>query len=165
MAPPRFAVDKMLGRLATWLRLLGLDATYGAHLSGRTLLRHARDEDRVILTRDRRLLRMPQAPPLLFITSDHFREQLRQVIAAYALDPFAGIFSRCSRCNAPLHTIPKDAAADHVPPYVLSTQEHFVRCPGCRRIYWPATHAQHVRTELHTLGFAPGAPDAPVRLK
>jgi hypothetical protein len=54
----RFAVDKMLGRLATWLRIVGQDATYGAHLSGQTLVRHARAEGRTILTRNLRLRRL-----------------------------------------------------------------------------------------------------------
>lgn len=148
----RFAVDKMLGRLATWLRIVGQDATYGAHLSGQALVRHARAEGRTLLTRDRGLLRHPAGVPLLFIESDHFRAQLRQVIAAFQIDPLAHPFTRCARCNEPVLPVAKAEVADRVPPYVLATQPRFVRCPRCKRIYWPATHHEHVAKELAALG-------------
>jgi uncharacterized protein with PIN domain len=151
----RFAVDRMLGRLATWLRLIGQDATYGAHLSGRTLERHARTEGRTILTRDHRLLRAASDVSLLFIESDHFRDQLRQVVRHFGLDPFACVFTRCSRCNHPVVTVPKAQIAGHVPDYVFATQLHFVRCLRCGRIYWPATHHALVYKELQLMGFSP----------
>jgi uncharacterized protein with PIN domain len=143
--PPRFAVDKMLGRLATWLRLLGYDATY---------LRHARREGRIVLTRQRRP-RWPTDLPVLFIDGGDFRAQVRQVLHALHLDPFALLFTRCTRCNQPVVATPRSAVAGLVPPYVLTTQEHFVRCPRCGRIYWPATHYAHVHAELRRMGFAP----------
>jgi hypothetical protein len=143
----------MLGRLAVWLRLVGQDATYGPHLSGRTLVRHARDQRRTILTRDRRLLREHNLPPLLFIESDHFRDQFRQVMTTYHLDPFVQIFTRCSRCNERVAAIGKAQVTGQVPEYVFATQEHFVRCPRCRRIYWPATHYERMRDELRQIGF------------
>ncbi len=150
MNQQRFAVDKMLGRLALWLRLIGQDAIYGSHLGGRGLLRHARNEGRAILTRDRRLLRERDVS-LLYIESDDFREQLRQVIAAFQLDPFAAMLTRCARCNEPVVAVHKDAVATRVPPYVLATQETFVRCPRCGRIYWPGTHHGRVTRELQEL--------------
>ncbi|MFN8625603.1 MAG: Mut7-C RNAse domain-containing protein [Candidatus Binatia bacterium] len=147
----RFAVDKMLGRLATWLRIIGQDATYGAHLSGRTLLRQARTEGRVILTRDRHLSRRHADVPLLLIASDRFREQVQQVLASFAIDPWAHMFTRCARCNLLVTPVAKDDVAGRVPPYVFATQTRFVRCPHCRRVYWPATHAERVRRELEVL--------------
>ncbi len=154
---PKFAADKMLGRLATWLRLLGYDTLYGSHLSGRTLLRAARDEGRVVLTRDGRLRREREAPPLLFIDSDHFREQLRQVVATYGLDPYAHLLSRCARCNQPVQAVAKEAVLARVPAYVAATQSRFVQCPRCRRIYWHATHAERLRAELGRMGYRPPA--------
>ena len=76
--PPelRFAADVMLGRLVKWLRVLGQDVIYGRHLSGAGLIRVARQENRIILTRDRRLrLKPPQDS--IFVESDDYREQLR----------------------------------------------------------------------------------------
>ncbi len=148
-----FAVDKMLGRLATWLRLIGQDATYGSHLSGRTLLRHARAEGRTVLTRDRRVLRESSGLHVLLIESDHVREQLPQVIRAFAIDPFAQIFTRCARCNDPVVAVPRARVEAQVPAYVLRTQQRFARCPRCQRIYWSATHCDAVRDELRRMGF------------
>src|SRR5512145_3521536 len=96
-----FAADFMLGRLTKWLRLMGQDVIYGRHLTGYGLIRAARREDRLILTRDRRL-KQKQPPPVLFIESDRCREQLRQVVKACRLDPMARPFSRCAECNAVL---------------------------------------------------------------
>lgn len=153
MSSHRFAADIMLGRLATWLRLLGLDTAYGSHLSGTALVRLARREQRIILTRDRRLARQ-RGLPLLFIDSDHFRDQVRQVVFAFGIDPLDGVFTLCVRCNARLQAIPHAEAAPRVPPYVAGTTQDFRQCPRCHRIYWPGTHHDKVRAELLGLGLA-----------
>src|SRR5918992_508826 len=137
----------MLGKLAKWLRLMGQDVIYGPHLCGYGLIRAARQEGRLILTRDRRL-KQKQPPDFLFIESDHYREQLRQVVRACKLDPLGRAFTRCAECNAVLQPRPKEAVETQVPPYVFSTQERFSACPKCRRIYWPATHHERMLAEL-----------------
>src|SRR5439155_434532 len=91
---PRFAVDRMLGRLARWLRILGHDVAYGSHLAGRTLVDCARREGRVLVTRDTRLVRRRDLPPHVLIASNYFREQLREVAAAVPLGD-AGFLCRC----------------------------------------------------------------------
>src|SRR5262245_20347581 len=108
-----FAVDSMLGRLARWLRILGHDVAYGRHLRGRALVERARQEGRLLLTRDTRLLRDPQLPAHLFITSDHFREQLRQVATAVPLG--AGFLQRCLDCNRPLEPAAREDVRERVP--------------------------------------------------
>jgi len=153
MITHRFAVDKMLGRLATWLRLIGQDAIYGSQLAGRSLIRQARSEGRTILTRDRRVARAGSDLCVLVVASDDFREQLQQVVLACHVDPFAALFTRCVECNTPVLAVLKAEVADHVPPYVFSTQHHFARCPRCHRIYWPGTHNARVREELRTMGY------------
>jgi len=136
-----FAADRMLGRLAKWLRVLGCDVIYGQHLAGHGLIRAARADDRLILTRDHRLARK-QPPPFLFIDSNDYVEQLRQVMGACDLRSGAGLFTRCLVCNSPLEPRPKAAVEKLVPPYVFSTQESFSWCAGCQRLYWPGTHQQ-----------------------
>lgn len=148
----KFVADKMLGRLAKWLRIIGQDVTYGSHLSGYGLVRAARKEGRVILTRDRGIAKKNPTEYLL-IRSDHFREQLRQVVDAYHLDPVKEAFTRCVECNTVLEFIPKKAVEEKVPPYVFSTQEGFSFCRKCQRIYWPATHQQKMVQELKGIGF------------
>ena len=146
----RFAADIMLGRLAKWLRILGEDVIYGAHLSGYGLIRAARLEKRLILTRDRSL-KNKQPPPTLYLSSDHYREQLRQVIRDCGLVVGKRLFTRCLRCNTVLQGRTKDSIEKLVPPYVFSTQEKFFWCATCRRVYWPATHHQNMVDELEKL--------------
>ncbi len=146
----KFAVDRMLGKLAKWLRVIGYDVIYGQHLSGYGLIRAARAENRLILTRDRGLQKK-QPPDFLFIESNHYREQLRQVIRACGLRPLDRAFTRCLECNIVLEPRPKAAVEDNVPTYVFATQQNFSWCPKCRRIYWPATHHQRMLEELKNL--------------
>lgn len=149
--PPRFVADKTLGRLARWLRLIGCDVLYGTNFSGRGLLRAARDEGRVVLTRERRVARDPQAPPHLLVEADRFRDQLRQVVGAFGIDPRAGLFRRCVECNAELDEVGPEAAAGRVPEFVLATQSRYRRCPRCGHLYWEATHVGRVRGELERI--------------
>ncbi|HEX6175007.1 MAG TPA: Mut7-C RNAse domain-containing protein [Candidatus Binatia bacterium] len=150
--PPelRFAADVMLGRLAKWLRVLGQDVIYGRHLSGAGLTHAARQENRIILTRDRRLHLKPSHDSL-FIESDDFRQQLRQVVSTFHLVQSQDLFNRCLICNYSLHPRPKASVKQAVPEYVFSTQEHFFWCANCRRIYWPGTHHQKMLQELNNL--------------
>jgi uncharacterized protein with PIN domain len=147
----KFAADRMLGKLAKWLRIMGQDVIYGQHLSGSGLVRAARKEDRLILTRDRGL-KKKQPPDFLFIESDHYREQLRQVIQACGLGLLDTPFTRCLECNVILQPRSKMSVEKIVPPYVFSTQDNFSWCPKCRRVYWPATHHQRMVEELRELG-------------
>jgi hypothetical protein len=152
----RFAADKMLGRLARWLRVIGQDVAYGPELSGLVLLRVARGEGRTVLTRDTRLLRRRDLPPHLFIVSDHFREQLRQVVAAFGLDA-SHLLTRCLDCNAALEEVERARVRARVPPHVWRTQGRFWSCPKCHRVFWPATHLDRMRSELESLGLLPAA--------
>ena len=142
----------MLGRLARWLRIIGCDVLYGTNYSGKGLLSAARTEDRVVLTRDRRLARGHDLPPLLFVESDHVREQLRQVVDAFGLSPSAALFRRCAECNGEIEEIARDEVAGQVPPFVFDTQPVFRRCRRCRHLYWDATHVARVRRELEGMG-------------
>jgi uncharacterized protein with PIN domain len=147
----KFAADRMLGKLAKWLRVLGQDVIYGEHLSGYGLIRAARAEERLILTRDRRL-KQKQPPPFILIESDRYREQVRQVIDTCQFKVGAAIFSRCLDCNALLQDRPKESVRESVPAYVFATQEKFSWCPVCRKVYWPATHYQRMLEQLKEMG-------------
>ena len=145
-----FAADRMLGRLAKWLRILGYDVICGQHLSGHGLIRAARADGRLILTRDRSLARK-QPPAFLFIESDDYVEQLRQVVGAYDLRLGAELFTRCLRCNAQLQPRSKPSVGKLVPPYVFASQERFSWCDGCQKLYWPATHQQKMLDALEKI--------------
>jgi uncharacterized protein with PIN domain len=146
----KFAADRMLGKLAKWLRIMGEDVIYGRHLTGSGLIHAARLDGRLILTRDRRL-KQKQPPDFILVESDRCREQLRQVVNACGLDPLALAFTRCLVCNAVLEPRAKDTVEARVPPYVFSTQERVFACPRCNRLYWPATHHERMLEELRRL--------------
>ncbi|MGH7857578.1 MAG: Mut7-C RNAse domain-containing protein [Candidatus Binatia bacterium] len=151
---PRFVADRMLGRLVRWLRIIGCDVLYGSNLAGRGLVREARSGGRIVLTRDRRLIRDPEMPPHLFIEDDLFRCQLRQVVDAFGIDPYARLFSRCIECNTALVEVGSEAVrAEEVPEFVYRTQKRYRRCPRCAHLYWDATHVARVREELGRMGF------------
>ena len=156
MTPVAFAVDSMLGRLARWLRILGHDAAYGPHLHGRGLVACARRDGRTIVTRDTQLVRDPNLPPHVFVASDRFRDQLREVAAAVPLVRGAS-FTRCVECNAALAGVAREAVRERVPPYVFETQERFWSCPSCHRIFWRATHHARMHAELAALGLEDAA--------
>lgn len=149
---PRFVADKTLGRLARWLRIIGCDVLYGSNFSGKGLLAAARRDDRVILTRDRRLAQRAEVPRLVLVESDRFREQLRQVVQAFGIDPVAQLFQRCVECNSDLVEVPREEVAGRVPEFVWTTQSRFRRCRACAHLYWDATHVARVKSELEAMG-------------
>lgn len=146
---PKFAADRMLARLARWLRLLGADVLFDPSLGGDKLLARARTEGRITLTRDKRLRTASDA---LYLAGNLFRDQLREVLARFPFDPRRGAFTRCSHCNEPLAEAGRDSVVRRVPPFVYASQQHFSRCPRCGRIYWGATHPERIRRELDSMG-------------
>lgn len=147
---PKFAADRMLARLARWLRLLGADVLFDPSLGGDKLLGRARAESRVTLTRDKRLR---TASDVLYLENNFFRDQLREVLTHFPFDLRREAFTRCSHCNEPLVEANRDTVVRRVPPFVYASQERFVRCPRCGRIYWGATHPERIRREIDSMGF------------
>jgi uncharacterized protein len=145
---PRFAVDRMLARLARWLRLMGADVLFDPAIGGADLLRRARDEDRVLVTRDKRLR---TAPDVIFLTANLFREQLREVLARRPFDPRARAFTRCAECNEPLQWLDRSLVVRRVPPFVFASHDKFALCPRCDKIYWDATHVARALAEIAEL--------------
>ncbi|MCM8799080.1 MAG: Mut7-C RNAse domain-containing protein, partial [Candidatus Omnitrophica bacterium] len=58
------------------------------------------------------------------------------------------MFMRCTICNELLRKIEKLEVRDLVPEYVFTTQEEFMQCPQCKRIYWQGTHWGNVKNTL-----------------
>ncbi len=150
-ANPRFLADAMVGKLARWLRVLGVDVLYDPSLDDHELLELARREKRVLLTRDTPLAAGGDDPPRLFIDSGDFRCQLIQVTKAYGLDSKRATFTRCVDCNNVLEPVTKNEVRDRVPPYVFSTQLQFKRCPGCDKILWGGTHREAMQKTIEEI--------------
>lgn len=136
----KFILTQELGRLAKWLRIFGFDAEYFTESQEATLIIKALQEDRIILTRKVHLGEHPGIK-MLNIQYDYVAEQLRQVCKALSFKPEKSLmFTRCILCNEILRAIEKEKVKDEVPEYVFKTQNDFVICPKCRRIYWQGSH-------------------------
>jgi len=147
----RFFVDAMLGRLATWLRVLGMDVQYERAIEDNVLIERAITEDRVVLTRDRLLARRRLLRGRVFLVHhDHVEDQLKEVVGRFGVEP-ERFFTRCVRCNAPLRALPAGAAEGRVPPYVFRTQRSFSTCPVCGRIYWQGTHREKMEKKIREM--------------
>ncbi len=138
----------MLARLSRWLRMLGADTIFDASIDGAAMLKVARAEGRVMLTRDKRL---KTAPDVLFLDSNHFREQLRQILARYPFDVIENALSRCSRCNTPLIEVDREVVRRRIPPFVYAANETFSECPQCAHIYWGGTHRERIFGEIRKI--------------
>jgi uncharacterized protein len=144
-----FAVDAMLGRLARWLRVLGHDVLFDPTLDDATLVARAAAEERVLLTRDRHLLRDLRPARALEIRDDAPLDQLRTVVHALSLPPPAELFTRCLVCNTPLSApLAAEEAAAVVPPSARELAGTVRRCSGCGRVYWNGSHVRRMQRSL-----------------
>lgn len=148
----KFIADHTLGKLVKKLRMLGYDTLYFQGDDLHRLLHLAREEDRIILTRNRKLATRRPKDRILTITEDHPRRQLEEVTQKVPLrfddDLF---FSRCLLCNDLLEEILRQEVEGLVPDFVFTQQKYFYRCPTCRRIYWPGTHLKDMAKKLEDL--------------
>jgi hypothetical protein len=144
----KFLLTRELGRLATWLRILGFDTAYFNQNNPSSLIIQALREDRIILTRNQRL---PKAGGIriVLLKAQKVQAQLKEALDVLRLKPDKNLmFSRCIICNEELAGIDKEKVKDKVPEYVFKTQEDFVTCPKCKRIYWRGTHWGNVEQAL-----------------
>lgn len=145
---PRFAADAMLGRLARWLRVLGYDTWYHSAVADADLVRLAGEEGRVLLTRDRHLLRELRPARALEVRLDDPLHQLREVVRELALAPPGELFTRCMLCNAPLQELGRAEALPLLPPNLQTMDGPVRRCPACGRLYWDGSHVRRMRAAL-----------------
>jgi len=135
-------------RLAGYLRLAGFDAAYRNDCADEDLAAVSRNEDRILLTRDRELLKRSIVSRGYFVRETIPRRQLAEVIRRFDLARAMAPLTRCARCNEVLAPAAKEAVADRLPAHVRSTRCVFLRCPGCGRVYWDGTHVDQIRRFL-----------------
>jgi len=144
---PKFIADCHLGKLAKYLRLMGFDTLFFSHIEDNELILVANDENRIILTRDRRLSQRKNAPTLFLEPADT-KAQLKTLIEHYNLKKHPAPFSRCIVCNTPLQVIEKEKIAERLPEKVKKHFDHFEYCPTCDRIYWRGDHYKNMMAFL-----------------
>lgn len=148
MDAPRFVADAMLGRLARWLRILGLDTVYDPSLDDPALVALADAEGRALLTRDRHLVEHLRPPRALLVRSDAALDQLREVVQEFGIGPPFGLFTRCPVCNGALRPATDEEAATLVPEQSRDVPGPVRRCPDCGRVYWQGSHTERMRRAL-----------------
>jgi hypothetical protein len=104
----RFVLDTHLGRLAAHLRMLGFDSLYRDDCPDEELARISATEQRILLSRDRGLLRRSIVTRGYLVRAAHPREQLIEVCWRYNLSGFIAPFRRCLDCNTLLQVVPKN---------------------------------------------------------
>jgi uncharacterized protein with PIN domain len=157
--PPAFMLDTNLGKLARILRLVGMDASWPGEIGDEALASLASAQGRVLLTRDRRLLRrravihgyaVRELDPLL---------QAKEVVGRFDLRRHCRPFTRCSSCGGGLRAVPMADIADRLEPLTKLYYDEFWKCGGCGRIYWAGSHMPSLLGLLESLGLQVGRGD------
>ena len=140
---PKFIADCHLGKLAKYLRLMGIDTLYFPHIEDDKLIVIANNENRIILTRDRLLSERKNAS-VFFLEATDTKEQLQILIKHYNMKEKLVPFRRCIICNTPLQVIEKEKIIDSLPEKVKKYFNYFEYCPSCDKIYWQGDHYRHM---------------------
>ncbi|MGO9178682.1 MAG: Mut7-C RNAse domain-containing protein [Candidatus Limnocylindrales bacterium] len=149
--PPRFILDTHLGRLARYLRMLGFDSAYSNRADDDELARRSSAEGRVLLTRDRGLLRRRVVRLGYLLRSDDPRRQLVEVSGRYGLAEQVQPFSRCIRCNGRIEPVEKAEVAQRLAPRTLRYYDSFGRCDSCTAVYWQGSHYERMQRLVRTV--------------
>jgi len=137
---PRFVLDVHLGKLAVYLRLLGFDTLHNNHLDDPAIAAYAKNENRIVLTRDVALLKNGAISRCRWIRSLMPREQLAETIRYFELRPFLRPFTRCTVCNGAVTEVSKEIVRDLLKPETSRYYHDFYRCSSCGKVYWKGSH-------------------------
>lgn len=155
LSPPRFIVDNNVGKLAKWLRMMGYDALLFRGEDDVEMVAAAIAERRVILTRDTQLMLRKVVTSgevkAVLLKDDDPEDQLRQAVATLGLNWRLAPFSVCLEDNQRLDFRTKEQVRKVAPTYVYRTQEQYMQCPACGRIYWRGTHWRAMEERLRRL--------------
>ena len=141
---PCFVLDNHLGRLAAYLRMLGFDCLYRNDLQDEELAHIASQDERILLTRDRRLLMRRVVHYGYCLRSLDSRRQVREVLRRYNLSGRIAPFRRCLRCNASLEPVSKETILDRLQPLTRLYYAEFHLCPACGQVYWKGSHHERM---------------------
>lgn len=145
----RFVADAHLGGLARLLRMAGFDTLYENNFHDRKIAAIAAMEGRIVLSRDRELLKRREITHGCYVHALKPAQQLQEIFERLDLARSARPFTLCMHCNAPLHAIDKALVLPRVPPAVREHYEHFSTCAVCHRLYWEGSHWRRMQALLN----------------
>lgn len=146
-----FIVDENLLGLVKRLRMMGVDTIDLPGATDDELLAKANEQNRLILTKDRRFFqRIPQGRAY-FVTSATPDEQLFEVLRQYPLLEADDPLSRCFRCNSLIEEIPKESVVGRVDAKTFGLYDKFYECPTCRQIYWEGSHFKKMQDKIQKI--------------
>ena len=147
----RFIADAHLGGLARLLRMSGFDTLHDNHFRDDEIERISSAESRIVLTRDRELLKRRGITHGCYVHAVRSAQQAREIFTRLDLARSARPFTLCLHCNAPLQPIDKAQVESVLPPSVRAHYEHFSFCNVCERVFWEGSHWRSMRSMLDEL--------------
>jgi uncharacterized protein with PIN domain/sulfur carrier protein ThiS len=144
----RFIADAHLGGLAHLLRMTGFDTLYDNNYHDRQIELLAAQERRIVLTRDRELLKRRSITHGCYVRALKPPDQLCEIFDRLDLAQSIKPFTLCLNCNAPLRPVEKAAVLERLPPSVRERFDHFSTCDICQRVFWEGSHWQRMRVML-----------------
>ncbi len=136
----KFIADINLGDIVKYMRALGFDIYYDALFSSREIIDISKTENRIILTKSRKLLKFKEVSHGIFIRPGTPTEQIRRIIEYLDIKDDIKPFSRCLRCNRSLVVVRKEKILDRIPPMAKEFCDEYVQCQSCDKIYWKGNH-------------------------
>ena len=149
---PRFILDNHLGKLTTYLRILGFDTIYQNDYQDDQLAQITGEQNRILLTRDRQLLMRKTIRYGYSVRSLLPEDQIVEVIRRFGLTKLLTPFHRCLRCNTPLEPVRKEVILHRLEPLTQKYFHEFRICPNCDRVYWKGSHYDRMVKLISRLG-------------
>lgn len=146
-----FVVDVNLGKLSRLLRLLGFDTLYSNNYSDDEVADISVRENRIILTRDRRLLFARRITHGYWVRSVHAEEQVNEVIKRFDLYRQIKAFHRCLVCNGLLEPVDKEKIWSQIEPKTRRYYHRFYQCLHCKKVYWEGSHVEKMRKRFKAI--------------
>ena len=147
----KFIADVNLGDIVKYMRALGFDLYFDALLSTYEIIDISKIENRIILTKNRKLLNFKKVSHAIFIRPGTTTEQIRYIIDYLDIKGDIKPFSRCLRCNTLLDVVPKKNILDRIPPKTKAFCDEFAQCRSCDKIYWRGTHYENMQKVLNDI--------------
>lgn len=148
LRPLRFVADAHLGGLARLLRMAGFDTLYDNAFRDDDIVAIGGEQQRVVLTRDRELLKRRGVTHGCYLHAIKPAPQLRELYARFDLAAIAQPFTLCLHCNLPLRPVPKAEVVASLPESVRAEHDAFTRCDRCGRVFWKGSHHKRMAAML-----------------